>query len=119
MQNYNFPKQNIQEGEKLNEFYPHDKIELPQQGKKLPMFLLQIISFKTNASLHSHYRNCQEEKNYEKSEEERMKMEMTQKFRPLKIRAQQQAERCREVGKEVKITGSKRQEVKTNLIIAV
>ena len=59
MKKYNFAKQNIDEGEKFNEFYPEDAIELPTQERNFQCVFCKERFFKSNASLHSHYRSCQ------------------------------------------------------------
>ena len=92
MHKYNFAKQNIEEGEKFNEFYPEDKIELPQQERPFQCEFCKERSFKTNASCHSHYRSCQAKFNDEKNKEENMKVEKTEGFRPLKIRGPKTSE---------------------------
>lgn len=57
-QKYNFAKQNIEEGEKFNAFYQEDPIKLPAQERNFRCVYCKERSFKTNASLYSHYRSC-------------------------------------------------------------
>lgn len=64
---YNFAKQNIEEGQKFNDFYEEAQIPLPVQEKNFKCGFCQERSFKTNASLHSHYRSCHKKQDAEQN----------------------------------------------------
>ena len=87
---YNFAKQNIEEGEKFNDFYEEAQIPLPPQEKNFKCEFCKERQFKTNASLHSHYRSCHKkmaDSAHNVGEDSlEVKVERNEGFRPVKRR---------------------------------